>query len=896
MSGADSRVLPIRVAPLPGEALDSWMEAYAARLDVTVGDLADAFGLHRDTPSGDGRSRPAPTWTITLRDEEVSGLAQATGIAPNVLIGLTLQRYEGVVVALDHATRAVRTWQLWGRGRGSRYCPACLADSGGRWQLAWRLSWSFYCLRHGLILVDRCPRCQRVPRRTRQRLTRIPAPGLCSSPMPSGSRDAKSHAGVCGFELATSDALALPAADPIARAQLYVNDLLTRTSPHADPVPAVDGSRIPVAEVFADLKALGGSILALAGETDLKEIPPPVIEQRQAATRAWGRSRRTGLHAPPDAASTAIAVSRAMQIVTAPDLDTAADRIGWLIGRARDRPIPVTPTAITKNWGTTSLALQRVILRALAPQLRPVYRLRYGATTPQPRIPDPVPRGTPRSNVVSDQIRVRATKLPQQLWASWALRLMPPSGYDFTTFRTVASTCLLVPGNRSDLPELIRLLEQPVKRDTIHHVLNGLSADGVRDAVLRILSTLASRLDREPVPIDYQRRRVLVRSSLLLTGAEWKALCLQTGAVASKRTHLHAQRYLFELLTGTSPRHAHAPLMLRPGQAIDSYATFCTNLTPRLAELLKQVAERRLVACGVREPAAWEPPFDWVDEADWPGPELDAVSPTTLHRLLVHEQLSLGEAAVTLGTSLDHVRLVLVRHPIGALATLQDGRARQPRRPRPRQLTPEYVAWRYRDCGLSYRKIAQEIGTSEQLVTKFGRLAAVQSRPYGPPPKYAVDPAWLTDQYLAHQRTLTDIATELGMHQGTLRKIAQRFGIPLRPRGSRGTILDRGRGEAIPCPAWMRAAFQGHGALQRIERFIRLCEHPNVTQAAQALQVTRCLLAGQLRRLESDVGVQLLTRATRTRPMRLTSAGRKFLRQARTVMARLHATGVAHID
>jgi hypothetical protein len=453
-----------------------------------------------------------------------------------------------------------------------------------------------------------------------------------------------------------------------------------------------------------------------------------------------------------------------------------------------------------------------------------------------------------------------------------------------------------LPGNRSDLPELIRLLEQPVKRDTIHHVLNSLSADGVRDAVLRILSTLASRLDSEPVPIDYQRRRVLVRSSLPLTGAEWKALCLQTGAVASKRTHLHAQRYLFELLTGTSPRHAHPPLTLRPGQDIDSYATFCTNLTPWLAELLKQLAERHLATCDIREPATWEPPFDWVDDPDWPGPELDAVSPTTLHRLLVHQQLSLGEAAVTLGTSLDHVRLVLVRHPIGALATLQDGRARQPRRPRPHQLTPEYVAWRYRDCGLSYRKIAQEIGASEQLVTKFGRLAAVQSRPYGPPPKYAVDPAWLADQYLTRHRTLTDIAAELGMHKGTLRKIAQRFGIPLRPRGSRGTILHRGRGTPIPCPYWMRAAFQGHGALQRIERFMRLVQHPTLTEAAQALQTSRCLLAGQLQRLETDVGFQLLTRATRTRPMRLTSAGRKFVRQARKVLGDPRTTGVTDVD
>ena len=28
---------------------------------------------------------------------------------------------------------------------GSRYCPKCLAESGGRWQLQWRLAWTFAC-------------------------------------------------------------------------------------------------------------------------------------------------------------------------------------------------------------------------------------------------------------------------------------------------------------------------------------------------------------------------------------------------------------------------------------------------------------------------------------------------------------------------------------------------------------------------------------------------------------------------------------------------------------------------------------------------------------------------------------------------------------------------------
>ena len=51
---AAPRTLPIRVTPVPGEALDSWHEALAARLQATLADLAAAM-----FPSG-APGRPGP--------------------------------------------------------------------------------------------------------------------------------------------------------------------------------------------------------------------------------------------------------------------------------------------------------------------------------------------------------------------------------------------------------------------------------------------------------------------------------------------------------------------------------------------------------------------------------------------------------------------------------------------------------------------------------------------------------------------------------------------------------------------------------------------------------------------------------------------------------------------
>jgi hypothetical protein len=703
-----------------------------------------------------------------------------------------------------------------------------------------------------------------------------------------------SRARVCGYELATSDAIAAPVGGPLVRAQLFVNQLLTRPASQAEPVDVVYGAAMPPAEVIADLKALGAGMLAVSDEIDLKEVPPPIVARWQAgAARTTARERRTGFAAPPDAASTAIAVSSAVQVLIAPDIDAAAHQIGWLIDRARDRGVAVGPTVMANHWGTTSHGLQRVILRALDTRLRPTDRLRYSTATRQPRFPEHLPKGSSRPKAVSKQIRVRATKVPQQLWPSWALRLMPLSGYDFPTFRAVASTCLLLPGSRSDQYQLSRLLGKSLSSQTITALLRRLSSEGCWDAILQTLSVLASRLDGEPAPIDYQRRRDLFGTPTLLTADEWTAMGLRAGVVAGRRKHLHAQRHLFELLTGSNPQQAPAPLTMRRGHDASQYVTFCTTLTPGLAELLMQAAERQLAARGLAEPVTWEPSLDWVDRADLPGPELDTVEPGTLQRLLVQRQLSPSQAANVLGTSLEHVRLVLARHPIGAFAAARGNRRR--RRVRPPQLTPEHVLYRYRDCGWSYRMIAEETGVSRLTVARFGRLAGVQSRsPGSSPSSHAVDPAWLAEQYLERHRSFTNIAAEVGIDAKTLSRIARRHGIPARPRGNRGTILHPG-GRAIPCPAWMRAAFQGHDALQRVERFIALARHPTIAEAAQALGVQRSNLSDHVRHLERDLGVQLLIRSRRAHPMRLTAAGRRFVRQARTVLADLRAAGATDV-
>ena len=129
------RTFPIRLAPLPGEALDSWLEALAHRLNVRLGDVLGDLGLAAPTKNR-VRELAVPTdWTIALRDEEAARIGYAIGAEPQQLHEMTLMRFDGRALQIDQEKRQVSRHVLWGRPRGSRFCPECLADSGGRWPL-----------------------------------------------------------------------------------------------------------------------------------------------------------------------------------------------------------------------------------------------------------------------------------------------------------------------------------------------------------------------------------------------------------------------------------------------------------------------------------------------------------------------------------------------------------------------------------------------------------------------------------------------------------------------------------------------------------------------------------------------------------------------------------------
>jgi hypothetical protein len=163
--------LPFTLIPLDGEPFDLWLHAYAARLALSPGHLAEALGMP-------GRQDPeaAPAGPSAA---QLDAICAATGLAP-----------PAVTAMLAAGPSPPRPLILaWAPQPATRFCPACLAQDPGRVPAAWSLPVTFFCLRHGRLLASRCPHCDRPPasRPLPSQAGHCAGPGGCGAPLGTAS-------------------------------------------------------------------------------------------------------------------------------------------------------------------------------------------------------------------------------------------------------------------------------------------------------------------------------------------------------------------------------------------------------------------------------------------------------------------------------------------------------------------------------------------------------------------------------------------------------------------------------------------------------------------------------------------------------------------------------------
>ncbi|MEU9418339.1 TniQ family protein [Streptomyces sp. NPDC048272] len=174
---SEPRTLSIRVAPLPDESMDSWLETLARRCSMSLPALISAFGLPR----------------IDRTHRLVTGLTEHHLRQVEHRLALPPGRLEQAVVPGD----------LFGqRAPRCRFCPECLTETQGRWNLRWWLPWALACSRHQALLHIVCPRCGTPPRQRVPGQVHLHRPARCLNRAARKSR-------VCGADLGFAPSLTL---------------------------------------------------------------------------------------------------------------------------------------------------------------------------------------------------------------------------------------------------------------------------------------------------------------------------------------------------------------------------------------------------------------------------------------------------------------------------------------------------------------------------------------------------------------------------------------------------------------------------------------------------------------------------------------------------------------
>jgi len=667
------RTLPLRVPIVPGEALDSWLEALARRNQVTVGTLAAALGC--PVPATPGGLVAGIPGQVLRRIEDQAGLPAGR------LDDAVLDRY----LPLGPTRR-----------RGSRYCPSCLAERDGRWLLAWRLSWVFACTAHGVLLCDTCPACGQAPRGRAGRAGLNP-PGSCANTIKRNN--------CCGADLRQVTPSPLAPGHPALAAQHWTSALLDGTGP--------GGNGASPQNVLSDLGIVGSWVLRRAPAGQFAGFGPQALAAWREPNQQSPAARRQPSRFPPaSAALTTALAATAMTMLTGSD-EQAIEQIRALLP-PRAGPRQARPAGLpAPRWQQLSAAARGRFLRALDPDLRPAERIRYRTSTPQAAIPDEP----------AAVLAARARAIPQLLWPQWAIRLMPARGFAPGPFRSAIGACLLLPGHPGRaISTAITALHAYRSAQATGTVLRALAAGG-HDTVLTAISCLAGYLDTSGSPIDYQRRRDLIPAETI-TASQWRQLCYGAAAHPGEtRRHRDAQRYLFQLLTGADlhdPRHA---LAFTTTSDYSRYHAFAGTLPTGLRDALHGHAAALLHDLGIGEPLTWSPPPSCCAGLDLPGPEPDDIDLDAVSRLIITQKLPVAEAAAQLGTTGGHLRLALDRVPRPAR---QWGRSAAPLTWQRRQhargiLTREFFDREYIAAGKNLRQLEADTGIPCRFLTQVAR-------------------------------------------------------------------------------------------------------------------------------------------------------------------------------
>jgi hypothetical protein len=845
--------LPITLDPMPGEGLDSWVEAYARRLRACSSDLLDHLGL-----TGAALTRMVTTLTARERDT----ISAATGIDYNVLTVMTLQPFHGVAVTIDPARRVVVHPPAWRRQTGSRFCPTCLRAGDGRWLLRWRLPWSFACPVHACLLVDLCPGCGKRPAAHRPG-TRASATiaGRCTVGLPN-SRPGGWRGQLCGHPLTDIVAVGLPAGGRVLAAQQRIDRLLSTAAGAAD-----TALRQRICRTLSELHVLAyKSLDALhAIPTDTAHVVHSVLDECGGAMPT-PRGPLDSYDAHTIATATTIAVAA-----------NHGDRVGdavlsWIIAADRRKRTPPEPSRILRPWTNADPALTARVLAALDPHIQAHDRLVYATASRRPRRPD----------ATDQQIRRRAASLPTMLWPTWAIRLIPANitaHNTVTATRTGLAVLTLIPGTRLTTRQAIDLLDAGTSSPSANNTMRYLT-DEQRTATIAILTDLAQALDTAPSPIDYTRRRALFARCAVDRGAYTRLATAHGWPPPSPLQLRILDDHLAVQLIGAHPGHHTAAARW---STADAWNPLAVALPLPARDFVHDQAEQLLRCHHIDEPVAWQPPPP--ADTHWPGIDPATIDPDTFTRAFIaHATARNSLSRICRATGLTGVQVRLYTRIADQPMTEQqwDALAEHPDHDVGDPATLRHL---YHDQQLSMTDIARLSLTTERVVRNTLTDTGTTLLPRRPRSR-RVPLAWLQQHYVNSGKTIEQAAAEAGVSRNTFSKYARLHNIHTGPHAQPVNPFAGWPARQQP-PATVVAAFSGAHGVEYVRQVLHIPGRPTRRAAAAALGLHERVLCHHRQHVERAAGIRIFEPDP---PLTPTPEGARFLHDATQALQRLDRT------
>ncbi|SEH55240.1 TniQ protein [Mycolicibacterium rutilum] len=471
-------LLPVRVKPASGECIDSWLDATAAVMGVTLGDVSRQ--LHLPIAA-------KPQWIWWLPQYQLDSLQVLTGTPAEDIATMTLDDYavKGLPVLTD-SHEPDRTFPF-GVLPGSRFCPECLHESSGRWRLVWRLGWSFACTTHGRLLAAQCPSCGEDQRR-RQNYTSIPMPTKCR----------------CGCDLTSVPTPAVGSEHDVVVAQRFIGKILSGARPSGGVLARQARSRRESLEAVRSLANRTINFAARHGLATAARLGGGFTFDELSAEPNPSRGR-SAVNSYPSmrTVEAAVGITVAVKVLGAETIEESASRLRWLVD-SQDAKARQTELL----WCRTDDALAAAItIKASRQQLGAQGELRYRAATPAPE--------APRRSYLDDWSF--AATLPALMWPTWCEKLLADTSVD-ADMRRALSIATLIVGSNITIGGAEKLLSARPSHRTVNEQLELLYSLPRWNSICRTLISLSDYLVTQGSEIDYARRRKLVYSARL----EWQ--------------------------------------------------------------------------------------------------------------------------------------------------------------------------------------------------------------------------------------------------------------------------------------------------------------------------------------------------------------------------------------